>query len=106
MYKILQDRSDLAVEFRDNPFGPYSAELQTVLNLMWGESTGGKRILVCLVPGSKWCLGTLNQDFLKPIEVDQSRTFDNLAAGYWDIFRHRWKNQTGSFPDVGEAENP
>ena len=37
MYKIDPGRTDLAEEFRRNPFGPHSAELQKVLNVMRWE---------------------------------------------------------------------
>ena len=100
MYKIQQHRIDLAREFKNKPLGPHSAELQKVLNVMRWQESQDKRTVVCLESGKRWCVGFLNTERLQPIEVDESMIFDNIEDCYWDIFRHRWKDHTGEFPET------
>lgn len=103
MFKIQQSRSDLALQFKQKPLGPYSDELLKVLHVMRWQQTDGKRAIICIEPGKKWCIGILNTQWLKPIETDESQTFDNLKDCYWDIFKHRWKDHTGEFPDINQT---
>jgi len=59
----------LAKEFRENPVGHHSANLQCILNLFRGEPLEGKYILVCTKPHEEWQLGILSGVRGKPVEL-------------------------------------
>ena len=99
MYRIDPERSDLAEEFRANPFGPHGAELQKVLNVMRWEPNAGKHILVNTVPHRQWCLAQLPDRRGVPVTLHEDVTFTDLGEALWHIFRLRWKKHTGRFPD-------
>ena len=73
MYRIDPDRTDLAEEFRANPFGPHSAELQKMLNVMRWEPIEGKYVLVNTVPHREWCLAQLPARRGIPVNTPQGR---------------------------------
>ncbi len=100
MYKIDPRRTDLAAEFRSKPFGPHSAELQKVLNVMRWEPIEGKFILVNTVPYKEWCLAQLPGKRGVPLTFHDDVKFDNLADGEWHIFKLRWKKHTGEDLDI------
>lgn len=99
MYRIDPDRTYLAEEFRANPLGPHSAELQKVLNVMRWEPIEGKYVLVNTVPHREWCLAQLPARRGIPVTLHRDVTFTDLGEAEWHIFRLRWKKHTGRFPD-------
>ena len=98
MKSIDPTRTDLAAEFKQSPLGPHGDELQKVLNIMRWVDVDGKKVLV--KQDGYWCLGTLNTTWCKPVDVDLDIRFDSLEDGFWYLFKHRWKDHTGVFPDV------
>ena len=99
MYRIDPGRTDLAEEFRRNPFGPHSAELQKVLNVMRWEPIEGKYVLVNTVPHKEWCLAQLPGKRGVPVTLHEDIVFTDLGEAEWYIFRLRWKKHTGVDPD-------
>ncbi|MSP83275.1 MAG: hypothetical protein EXQ94_10170 [Alphaproteobacteria bacterium] len=95
MYEIDTKRTDLALEFKKNPWGPHSAELQRILNRMRWEPLKGKHVLVCTKPHQEWKLAELPGERGKPVKVHEDVVFTNLEAAEWDIFKRRWKRITG-----------
>ena len=95
MYRIDPERTDLAEEFRRNPFGPHSAELQKVLNVMRWEPIEGKYVLVNTVPHKEWCLAQLPGKRGVPVTLHEDVVFTDLGEAEWYIFKLRWKKRTG-----------
>lgn len=91
-------RLDLVEEFRRNPRGRHSDELQKLLHRMrWpGDPTeSGRYVLVTLEPGRRWALGRLPRARGVPIEILPNRIFTSLAEAEWDVFKLRWLVLTG-----------
>ncbi len=95
MYRIDAKRTDLAEEFRQAPFGPHSAELEKLLQLLrWGPLTG-RPVLVCTRPYREWVIGVLPGRRGEPIALETDRPFEDLGAAMWALFRRRWERHTG-----------
>lgn len=103
MYRIDPGRTDLPEEFRRNPFGPHSAELQKVLNVMRWEPIEGKYVLVNTVPHKEWCLAQLPGKRGVPVTLHEDVVFTDLGEAEWYIFRLRWKKHTGVDPDQASS---
>lgn len=95
MPRIDDSRIDLAREFRANPFGRHSADLQRILNIMRSAPVKGKHVLVSLKPHERYALGQLTGDPADPVRVFEDRVFDSLEEGEWHVFKLRWKLHTG-----------
>ncbi len=100
MYPIDTNRKDLAREFKSNPFGPHSAELQRILNRMRWEPLKGKFVLVCTKPHQEWTLAELPGERGKPIKLHEDQVFTSLADAEWEVFKRRWKRITGEELDI------
>lgn len=96
MYHIDPSRTDLADEFRRNPFGPHSAELQKVLQILrWGP-TAGKEILVCTVPYREWVIALIPERRGDKVTLEDEHPFHSVAEGLFAVFARRWQRHTGS----------
>ena len=100
-YRIDASRTDLVREFRERPFGPYSPDLQHVLNRMRWSPLAGRHVLVTRVPHQEWVLATLTGRRGDGPVVDESRVFHSLAEAEWAVFRLRWETLTGRPPALG-----
>jgi hypothetical protein len=85
----------LAKEFRANPIGHHSANLQCILNLFRGEPLEGKYVLVCTKPHKEWQLGILSGVRGKAVELLKGRLYTELKEAEWDVFKRRWHAATG-----------
>ncbi|HVI88766.1 MAG TPA: hypothetical protein VM659_10700 [Dongiaceae bacterium] len=92
----IEYRLDLAEEFRRNPYGRHSGELQRILNLFRAGPTAGKYVLVRESRG--WplklklaCFGTTPHDSF----TFTGDEFDSYAEAEWAVFRLRWKDHAG-----------
>ena len=95
MYAIDPERLDLAREFRAQPFGRHSAELQRVLNRMRGGSNPDRYVLICTKAHREWVLGRLGPYRGAPIKRVSDELFTSHAEAEWAVFRRRWKELTG-----------
>ena len=95
MKKIDPHRTDLALEFKANPYGPHSDELQKYLNVMRWQPKAGKYVLISTDAGDAWCLGRLPAKRGQRVEIFEDVCFQNHAQGLWHLFKCRWKYQTG-----------
>jgi hypothetical protein len=84
----------LAREFRDNPIGHHSANLQRILNLFRGEPLAGKYVLVCTKPHEEWQLGILSGVRGRSVELREP-VYRDLNEAEWDVFKRRWHAATG-----------
>ena len=85
----------LVKEFRDNPVGHHSTNLQRVLNVLRGEPLKGKYVLVCTKPHEEWQLAILSGERGKPVRLVTGKYYRSLEEAEWDVFKLRWKAATG-----------
>jgi hypothetical protein len=95
VYKISERDHDVVEEFDQKPIGHHSPELQRVLNVFRGEPTPGKFVLVCTKPHKEWMLGELPDGRGKPVRLIKGKVYTNVEDAEREIFRRRWKKQTG-----------
>jgi hypothetical protein len=95
MYEIDPERIDLAREFRAQPLGRHSGELQRVLNRMRGGSNAGRYILVCTERHKEWRLGRMGARPGDPIEPVPGHIFHSTLEAEWVVFKLRWQELTG-----------
>jgi len=89
-------RLDLAEEFRRNPYGRHSGELQHILNLFRTGPFAGKYVLVR--HSRAWPLKLKLARFgATPHEAVTftGDEFSSYAEAEWAVFRLRWKDHTG-----------
>ena len=94
-YPVDPSRHDLVREFRERPFGPYSPDLQHVLNRMRWSPLAGRHVLVTRVPYREWVLATLTGRRGEPPVLDESRVFHSLPEAERAVFELRWEAITG-----------
>lgn len=95
MYEINPARLDLAREFKENPLGRHSGELQRILNRMRGGGNEGRYVLICSKSHQTWVLARLGAAHAAPISVVPGYQFTSLAEAEWTIFKLRWLDLTG-----------
>lgn len=96
MYQVDPTRLDLAEEFRRNPAGRHSGELQRILNLFRTGPFAGKYVLIR--ESRSWplkiklaCFGATPHD---PFTYTGD-AFSSYAEAEWAVFKLRWKDHTG-----------
>lgn len=94
MYKVDPNALHLAQEFKAQPIGKHSAELQKVLNLFRGEAQKDKYVLICTEPHKRWVLGQLTGVRAEPVRMT-NQVFDSINDAEWHVFKLRWKKYTG-----------
>ncbi|MET0529743.1 MAG: hypothetical protein ABW003_15670 [Microvirga sp.] len=94
-YPVDPNRRDLIEEFRRNPRGPHSEDLQKVLHRMRWAGVAGRYVLVTLEPGKKWMLGRLPAKRGGRIQTFPDKIYTSPLAAEWDIFCLRWEALTG-----------
>ena len=100
MYKIDPEAIHLAEEYRANPRGLHSAELQRVLNVMRGAPLAGKHILIFDKERKGYVLAQLTGERGKPVVRNDDMLFATAAEAEWAVFKLRWKQHTGrDLPD-------
>lgn len=96
MYEIDPDRTDLIEEFRQNPGGPYSAELALLVNRLRLSPLGERYILVCTKRGSQWAVGMMPTQRGQAVELISGLTFNDYYDAAREVFRLRWQAVTGN----------
>ena len=95
MYEIDPSRTDLVKEFRENPSGPYSAELTLVVNRLRLMPMADRHILICTQRGREWMLARMPSKRGAPLELFEDHVFDDYHEGVWEVFKMRWQTVTG-----------
>jgi branched-chain amino acid transport system permease protein len=96
MYQIDTQDLRLAREFKAQPFGHHSPDLQRLLRVMRSEPVAGKYALFCTKPNREWMLVQLTGEKGKPIVLHEDTLFHDRAEAEWAVFKLRWKKHTGS----------
>lgn len=84
----------MAHEFRAQPHGRHSAELQRVLNRMRAEPFPGRYVLVQEVRGLPYRLARLGSTPADPLSYTGD-TFARLEDAEWAVFKLRWRSLFG-----------
>ena len=88
-------RVDLAREFIENPWGPHSAELQRILNVMRAAPVAGKHVILMSEPYRRWSVAHLTGVRGESAERIEGLSFDNPEDAERAVFRLRWEEHTG-----------
>lgn len=92
MYRFDKTRLDLVREFRANPFGEHSPDLQYLLNIMRAPKPGPFPVLLIDRAGERWTLATMEPG--RP-PVPTNIVFTDVAEAEWHVFRERWAALAG-----------
>ncbi len=103
IYQIDGARMDLAREYRASPRGPFSAELQRVLDKMRSTPLPGRYALQVVEPFRRFRLVRLSGIRGVAPEPVGEVFYDSVAEAEWDIFKRRWKDLTGQEILIDEA---
>jgi hypothetical protein len=95
VYEIDPARQDLAREFKENPLGRHSGELQRVLNRMRGGGNEGRYVLICTKPHQSWVLARQGAAYAAPFSIVPGYQFTSLGEAEWTVFKLRWLELTG-----------
>lgn len=93
VYKPTAGDRKLAEEFRNNPNGHHSKDLQRLLHVFRGADIEGKYVVLCNKPFKEWELGQTT-GIGKPMKRLGVK-YTNLKDAEWDVFKRRWKQHTG-----------
>ena len=94
IYQPTPDDRRLIEEFRANPIGHHSPDLQRLLNRMRGAPMADKYCLVTIKPNREWQLAKTAGLRGKPLKMLDKR-FTSMEDAEWYVFRARWKALTG-----------
>lgn len=105
VYEIGERDRGTIDEFDATPIGHHSPALQRVLNVIRGQPVEGKYVLVCTKPHKEWQLAQLTGERGKPVRMLKGVVFSDRETAEREVFRRRWKRQTGVTlePDKGSA---
>jgi hypothetical protein len=95
IYPVDPERLDLAREFRANPNGPHSRELQNVINRMRSGAISGKWVLYPLTDDPSWALAQIPEKRDAPLIIHEDLTFCDRSEAEWYVFKLRWEEITG-----------
>ena len=93
-------RIDLAREFCRNPWGPHSAELQRILNVMRAAPVAGKHVILMSGPYRRWSVARLTGVRGEAAERIEGLSFDNPEDAERAVFQLRWQEHTGQALDL------
>jgi hypothetical protein len=95
MYEIDPERLELAREFKADPYGRHSGELQRVLNRMRSPYDRRRYVLVMTKRHREWTLARLGPKPGDPLEPVPGYRFESREAAEWTVFKLRWRELTG-----------
>lgn len=95
MHRIDPSRLDLAREYKSNPIGPHSPELQKLLKLLRWEPLAGRFVVVQPRREGPWYVARTTGGKGSPLEIFFAHGYLTLAEAHWALFRKRWEAHTG-----------
>lgn len=93
-YRPKPDDRRLIEEFKQNPVGHHSPDLQRLLNVMRGAPMADKYCLVIVEQNREWQLAKTSGVRGKAPKL-LSQRFKSIEEAEWYVFRQRWKALTG-----------
>jgi branched-chain amino acid transport system permease protein len=100
----LDEMLSVAREFRANPFGQHSPNLQKLLREFRSEPVPGKHALLAIAPHRSWMLIELTGNRQKPFIRHEDTIFTSLAEAEWCVFCLRWERSTGQRLSLPEPD--
>ena len=94
-YVIDSTRMDLVREFKANPLGPHSVELQRIVTRLRSERSAGHYVLVERVAHREWVLGRLSGQRGGDLTVMENHVYSSIDEAEWIVFKLRWESVTG-----------
>ncbi len=94
MFIFDKTRLDLAREFRAQPWGEHSPDLQYLLMVMRQPGPEPYHVLITDRPGERWTLATMQPGSKAPPRRS-NMVFTDLRVAEWYIFRQRWARLAG-----------
>jgi hypothetical protein len=94
MYHVDPLRTDLALAFRQRPFGPHAPDVAALAIALRMAPIAGKYVLIAATDGLSWELAQLTGVRHEPPRR-LGPVFTDLAEAEWDVFRRRWEARTG-----------
>ena len=94
MYRFVKSPLDLAREFKANPFGEHSPDLQYLLHIMRQPGREAFHVLLVDEAGKRWTLALLEPGggcAPKPTNT----VFTDLKEAEWHVFKLRWATLAG-----------
>jgi len=87
---------ELALEFKNNIFGPHSRDLRVMLTKLRSEQPDeGNFVLVCIKPFREWMLAKKSTKRGSPVQLIPNRVFTCAAEVEWEVFKLLWQSKTG-----------
>ena len=105
-FKVDPDDLSIAREFRRQPYGYHSRNLQGVLDLFRGGPAEGKWVMVCRKPWREWVLAQLPGKRGAPLILHEDAVFTDRESAEWEIFRRRWRDHTGRDLKLPDDDRP
>ena len=100
LYEIDPKMTHLAAEYRANPRGRHSPDLQRVLNVMRGAQAAGKHILILDKKRNGYVIAQLGCERGAPVIRTDTRVFEKATDAEWEVFKLRWRQYTGQDLDI------
>lgn len=100
LYEIDPKMTHLAAEYRANPRGRHSPDLQRVLNVMRGAPAAGKHILIFDKKRNGYVIAQLGGERGAPVIRNDKRVFEKATDAEWEVFKLRWRQHTGQDLDI------
>jgi len=94
MFLFDKTRTDLAEEFKADPYGRHSPQLEYLLNFMRRPTDRPFHVLVMAIPGQLWRLALMAPGARTPPQLT-GLEFTRLEAAEWHVFRERWAQLAG-----------
>jgi len=94
MFRFDKARLDLAREFRKNPFGEHSPDLQYLLNIMRRHGPEPFHVLLTDRPAERWTLAIVRPGAREPPRRT-NLVFTDLREAEWQVFKLRWATFAG-----------
>ena len=98
------NRMDLAKEYRNNIRGPFSLELQQILDKMRTTPLKGRFVILISKPFEEFSLAQLTGVRGQKPKLVEGVTYRSIAAAEWDIFKRRWADLSGVEITIEEPE--
>jgi hypothetical protein len=94
-YRIRPEDREWVDEFRQNPIGRHSPQLQRILNTLRAGPMEGRYVLFCRKPFEEYVLARHPGRRDRPLELLEDHVFASREEAEWAVFKLRWKEHTG-----------